>query len=392
MRITDIAVTPIAFPDPPLFNVWGVHGPRALRTVVELRTDRDLVGLAEGHGDGAVVRALEAARTWLIGEDPRNWRRMRARLQSSPQAFGILDVACLDAHGRAVGASVAELLGGSVRPRVEFSAYLFFKEPDPCWPEATTPDGMLAQATWFRETHGFRVLKLKGGVYQPRVEGEALRLMRDRWGRDVELRIDPNAGWSVETATRFLREHEDLDLEYLEDPTWGIEGMARVRQASRTPLSTNMCVIRPEDFPAAVRLGAVDVVLMDHHAGWGGLHGCLEMAATCQALNLGVSMHSNSHLGISLAAMTQLGSVIPNLIYAADTHYPWSPADIVNEPFHFKHGHLAVPSGPGLGVTLDRDKLAEYAELRRAHAEEARDDVEEQRAREPAYLPLRPKF
>jgi glucarate dehydratase len=71
-------------------------------------------------------------------------------------------------------------------------------------------------------------------------------------------------------------------------------------------------------------------------------------------------MHSNSHLGISLAAMVHLGAALPHLRYALDTHYPWQSDEIiVGGRLKFEEGSVKVPEGPGLGVELDRDALAE---------------------------------
>lgn len=70
-------------------------------------------------------------------------------------------------------------------------------------------------------------------------------------------------------------------------------------------------------------------------------------------------MHSNSHLGISLAAMVHLGAAIPNFKYALDTHYPWQSDEVITQGrFKFEDGSVAVPTEPGLGVTLDKTALA----------------------------------
>ncbi|MDB6126933.1 MAG: Glucarate dehydratase, partial [Verrucomicrobia bacterium] len=176
-------------------------------------------------------------------------------------------------------------------------------------------------------------------------------------GPSVPLRLDPNALWSVETAIKTGRELEGV-LEYLEDPTSGQEGMATVRNALKTPLATNMCTTSFAEFPGSVRLGSEDIILTDHHF-WGGLRASMELASHCRTFGRGVSMHSNNHAGISLAAMTHLGAAMPNLGYALDTHYPWQWEDvIVGGRLKIEDGSIALPKGPGLGVELDRDALA----------------------------------
>jgi glucarate dehydratase len=98
------------------------------------------------------------------------------------------------------------------------------------------------------------------------------------------------------------------------------------------------------------------VTLTDHHF-WGGFRPTLHLAQFCRDFGRGMSMHSNSHIGISLAAMTHIAAAVPNLTYACDTHYPWQREDILVEPLRFENGAVRVPDGPGLGIEIDRDKL-----------------------------------
>ena len=174
------------------------------------------------------------------------------------------------------------------------------------------------------------------------MEVATVKLMRERFGPRGGLRIDPNAAWSVETSIRVAEKLRDTDLEYLEDPTANIEGMAQVARHTPIPLSTNMCVTAFEHIPMAFRERAVQVVLGDHH-GWGGLTAFRHLGVICKTLGWGLSQHSNSHLGISFAAMIHAGAAIPNLIYASDTHYPWNAAsDVVRETdlFRFHDGTI----------------------------------------------------
>jgi glucarate dehydratase len=209
------------------------------------------------------------------------------------------------------------------------------------------------------------------------------------------LRIDPNAAWSVETSIRVAEKLRDSDLEYLEDPTHGIEGMSQVALHTPIPLSTNMCVTSFDHIAQAFRARAVQVVLGDHH-GWGGLTAYRHLGVICKTLGWGLSQHSNSHLGISFAAMIHAGAAIPNLIYASDTHYPWNAAsDIVNETdlFRFRDGCIDLWDRPGLGVTINEDKFAAAAAAyEQRGAALGRDDVAAMRERRPDWLPHIPKW
>jgi glucarate dehydratase len=381
--VQDTIITPIAFPDPPLLNVTGVHQPWALRSIIELRAG-GLVGLGESYGDEPHLALLHRAAAALIGLDPFDLADLHRRVAasigetdtadkhgltggSSPaktlaRVFAPFEVACLDLQGKLTERPVSDLLGGRHRDRVPFSAYLFYKwaahpgaEPDE-WGAALDPAGIVAQAQRMVDRYGFGSIKLKGGVFPPEEEIAAVRALREAFPNHP-LRIDPNCGWSVPTSIKVAEETEGL-LEYLEDPTEGIAGMAEVAAKAPMPLATNMCVIQFADIPEAFESHAVGIVLADHHY-WGGLRACAGLAAICQTWGVGLSMHSNSHLGISLAAMTHLAAATPNLTYAVDTHTPWQlGVDVVRAPLRFVDGAIEVPHGPGLGVDLDRDVLA----------------------------------
>jgi glucarate dehydratase len=391
-----MVVTPVACPDPPLLNHHGVHESSFLRAIVQLRTEDGLEGVGEGPGGGLYVQQLSAAARHVVGASPYHLEALRV-LIGRPNVFSTIEVACLDLLGKAVGRPVYDLLGGPARRRVPFSAYLFYKEAgDDEWGRAITPEELVRQAERFAELFGMTVFKLKGGVLEPDLEVQTVKLLRERFGPRAGLRIDPNAAWSVETSIRVAEKLRDTDLEYLEDPTANIEGMAQVARHTPIPLSTNMCVTEFEHIPMAFRERAVQVVLGDHH-GWGGLTAFRHLGVICKALGWGLSQHSNSHLGISFAAMIHAGAAIPNLIYASDTHYPWNAAsDVVRETdrFRFHDGAIEVWDAPGLGVTIDEDKLAaaHAAYERRGSAALARDDVGAMRERNPDWLPHMPKW
>jgi glucarate dehydratase len=392
MRITEMKLTPIAVPDPPLRNSWGIHEPVYMRVIIQLKTDNGLEGLGEAPGGGAMVASLEAARGHIIGMDPWQLEPLRVTLRNA-RLYSALEEACLDLMGKETGRPVCDLLGGKVRSRVPWAAYLFYKEDgDDEWGEVLTPEAMVELAQKWVDRWGFKCIKVKGGVLEPDDEVETMRQLRERFGPSMQLRIDPNAIWSVETSRRVAYKLRDVDLEYLEDPTAGITGMAEVAKATHTPLSTNMCVTAFDHIPEAFRCGAIQVILADHHV-WEGLTGCVRMARMCHALGWGVGQHSNSHLGITMAAMTHLAAAVPNLLYASDTHYPWNPDDIIKGPmFEIKDGYLDVPTGPGLGVELDEEKLAKYAEAYQKRRGHARDDVSAMRARYADWLPLKPRW
>ncbi|TDC77699.1 glucarate dehydratase family protein [Streptomyces hainanensis] len=419
-RIRDIRITPVAFRDPPLLNTVGVHEPFALRAIVEVTTDSGVYGLGESYGDAAHLDRLRAAAARLTGVDVWHVQEIARRIRdalaadagsgghgmsgmvtgtrTADRVLSPFEVACLDIQGKVLGRPVSDLLGGAVRDRVAYSAYLFYKwaghpdaEPD-SWGAALDPDQLVAQARRMIDDYGFTAIKLKGGVFPPDEEIAAVRALRAAFP-DHPLRIDPNGAWSVETSIRVGRELAGV-IEYLEDPTTEIDGMARVAREVPMPLATNMCVVAFDQVKPAVEQDAVQVILSDHHF-WGGLGRSRSLAAICDTFGLGLSMHSNSHLGISLAAMTHLAAATPNLTYACDTHWPWKdPEDDVVVPgtLVFEKGSLAVPTGPGLGVELDRDALARMHERYLACGLRERDDTGYYRRVHPGFDPTPPRW
>jgi glucarate dehydratase len=409
-RITRVVVTPIAFRDPPLLNSWGVHEPLALRSIVRLEAG-DVVAYGEGSGELEFLEALRTLAPLLTGMSPFEVNRLRRLVEATVPAsrpyvrevaFSILEVAFLDAQGRLTGTPVVDLLGGRARDRVPFSGYLFYKwsahrtpageelAPDE-WGAALDPAGLVAEATRMIDRYGFRSLKLKAGVFAPEVEAETMRALAAAFPGHP-LRIDPNGAWTVPTALNVARELDGV-LEYLEDPVLGVEAMAEVARQAPMPLATNMCVTRFDEIPRAVAAQPVSIVLVDHH-NWGGLRRSQELARVCETFGWGVSMHSNSHLGISLAAMTHLAAAVPHLSYACDTHYPWNAADDIVRPgaFAFQDGSVEVSDRPGLGVEVDEDALAALHEQYVASGRTARDDTRYARLVDPSYDPTLPRF
>jgi glucarate dehydratase len=105
------------------------------------------------------------------------------------------------------------------------------------------------------------------------------------------------------------------------------------------------------------------VILLDT-TFWGGIRPCVKAAGVCETFQQGIAVHSSGELGIQLATMLHLGAALPNLSFAADAHYHHLTGDVIKGgKMQYVDGKIAVPTGPGLGVDLDRDKLAEYAEL-----------------------------
>lgn len=374
MKIIDIRATPVSVPlAAPLRHANGCHWGRFVRTIIEVETDNGLIGLGEmGGGGESAVAAFNALKPYVLGYDPARLEEMRFRIANPTaslyndrtQMLAALEFACLDIMGQAWGVPVCDILGGRLRDHVPFASYLFFRYPSPAdgSGEVRTCDQLVAEALSLKATYGFTSHKLKGGVFPPEFELECYRAIADALPGD-RFRFDPNGVWSTEQAIWFGQHIEDLNNDYLEDPVFGMNGMRRARQKLRMPLATNTVVVNFEQLAANVLQPAVDVVLLDT-TFWGGIRPCIKAAAICETFQLGVAVHSSGELGIQLATMLHLGAVIPNLTFAADAHYHHLVDDVIKGgKTQYCHGAIPVPTTPGLGVKLDRDKVREYHEM-----------------------------
>lgn len=374
MKITDIRATPVTVPlEAPLRHANGCHWGRFVRTIVEVETDEGIVGLGEmGGGGESAVATFQGLKSYLVGHDPANLEAMRFLIanptaslyNNRTQILAALEFACLDILGQKWGVPVHQILGGKIRERVPFASYLFFRYANPRdgSGEVRTVDQLVNHALELKAKHGFFAHKLKGGVFSPEYELECYRAVAEALPGD-SFRFDPNGVWSTEQAIWFGQQIEDINNDYLEDPVFGLNGMRRTREKVRMPLATNTVVVGFEQLAANVLETAVDVILLDT-TFWGGIRPCVKAAGICEAFQLGVAVHSSGELGIQLATMLHLGAVVPNLAFAADAHYHQLVDDvIVGGKMEYCNGSIQVPTAPGLGVKLDRDRMAEYHEL-----------------------------
>lgn len=367
MKIIDLRARTVAIPlDSQLRHNTGVHPGYFLRTILELITDEGIVGLGE-VGGGDQRGAFEKIKPRIIGMDPFHLELIKLKVLrsiyylSNARIYAAIEMACMDIQGKVLNRPLCDLIGGKVRDAVPMIGYLFWRYDRPQGGDDTCAEDVAAHCRELHETLGIKAMKLKAGVMPPDEEARALELIRKDLGESFGLRIDPNGTWSVATAARIGRRLEPLNIEYFEDPAWGLEGNAAVRKQIRIPIATNMYPNKFDDLGPAIRLGAVDIILTDIHY-WEGPRGVKDLCAVCETFNLGVAMHSGAEFGIELAAMIHTASTIPRMTFAGDAHYHYLKDDIiVGGKMKYVDGAIAVPKGPGLGVQLDEEKMAKYA-------------------------------
>ncbi len=434
MKIKDLRVHSIAIADPPLRSSYGLHMPYALRTIIELESEDGIIGINETYGGEAPVAALLAIRSQLIGADvfritgllnPEMKYKQNGQdssqtylvpgenpLDETSRTYAAIEVACLDLIGKSIGIPVCDLIGGRVREKVPFSAYPFYKHAggggegddsrDDEYGEALSPESLVSQVKKMITRYGFSSVKFKAGVLDPELEVETVKLMYQEFGPGVPLRIDPNSAWTVETSVKVGKAlaRELSGGGYLEDPTAGIPGMSAVRKqlldmGIDVPLASNVAITSFSDIPPSVASDAVQIILCDHHY-WGGMRQVQHLAKLAQTFNIGLSMHSNSHLGVSLMAMAHVAAATPHLTYACDTHYPWqSEKDevVAGGRIPIRDGCVTIPEKPGLGVDLDYDQLERGKERYRNISYRKRDDAAEMRKHvDPSWERILPRW
>jgi glucarate dehydratase len=242
---------------------------------------------------------------------------------------------------------------------------------------ALTPDAVVRLAEAAQARYGFADFKLKGGVLAGEEEVAAVTALHERFP-DARITLDPNGGWLLADAVRLLGGKDDV-LAYAEDPC-GAEGgysgreiMAEFKRATGLRTATNMIATDWRQMSHAIRTNAVDIPLADPHF-W-TMSGSVRVAQMCHDFGLTWGSHSNNHFDVSLAMFTHVGAAAPGEITALDTHWIWQDGQGLTEsPLEIRDGAVAVPTAPGLGIRLDRDRVAAAHELYLEHGLGVRDD------------------
>ncbi|MCR9138722.1 MAG: mandelate racemase [Alphaproteobacteria bacterium] len=377
MSIADIRATTVAVPlEAPLRHGHGAHWGRFVRTIVEIIDDEGRSGFGEmGGGGQSAEQSVLALLPYLKGHDPLQLEQLRWKIMNPTaslynnrlQIHAAIEMACMDLAGKRLGVRACDLLGGAIREDIPFASYLFYRYFDENGTNGgeTYPDELVAHAQELKDRHGFRTHKLKGGHFAPDHDIEVMRALAQAFPED-RLRLDPNGVWSVEESIRVSHALETLNNDYLEDPTWGLEGMRRVRDRTRIPTATNQVVVNFEQLSQSILHDNVDVVLLDT-TFWGGLRQAHKAGIIMETFQYSAAVHSSGELGIQLASMLHLGAALPNLNFAADAHYHHLRDDVLlGGPMRYENGIIPLPKGPGLGIEVDRGKIEEFAENFRA--------------------------
>ena len=370
MRITGLRATPVAVPftQP---EAWA-FGERTgmVSVLLEVDTDEGLVGLGEAaaYPSADIIEAvLRTVEPLVVGESAFTIERIMKRInivgtwhhvQATSPAIAGVEMALWDLVGKASGQPVVNLFGGRVRDEVEYFYYLSRKAPEEMAKDAAT--GYQA---------GFRVFYLKACSADPRDDIERVEAVRGAIGDDAGIRVDANESWTPGAAIRILNDMARFGLELAEQPVTGrnLTEMTYLRSRLDVPLLANEASWTRWHHLEIIKQGAADVVSVDNQMD-GGLANLKTGAAMLEVAGLPVLKHSLGELGVATYAGAHLLASIPNAVYASQAYGSFLADDVVEgaSPLPYRNGCLTVPEGPGLGVTLDAERVGRYAEAYRS--------------------------
>ncbi|HIE52154.1 MAG TPA: hypothetical protein EYP85_10375 [Armatimonadetes bacterium] len=364
MRIAEVKTTAVRVPLREPVKWSGGTRETAPALIVELYTDEGQVGLGECVGPTIpVIQAIveEELRDLLRGADPLRTEFLVHKLEEhtvnwaeiARYAIAGLEMALLDLKGKVYGMPVVELLGGVYRREVEFMGYLFIEPPE-----------VNAQQAVEYVQQGFRELKVKVGRDLDE-DVARLRAIREAVGPKVKIRVDANMAWSVPTAIKTIRRLEPYGLQFVEQPVpwYDREGLAQVRAAVETPIAADESCTGLREALALIEKRACDVLVV-YVSEAGGLTKAQQIVRLADAVGMWCVLGTWAELGVGTIAGVHLVAASRNFPFANDTHYPLQADDVLPTRLTFVQGKLEVPRRPGLGVELDAEKVAYFAQLK----------------------------
>lgn len=334
--------------------------------LLKLTTDDGIVGWGEtcNSANAAVFdEALKTARPLVVGRDP--WQRRSIaqdfyrlaewdeREPTGNYVFAAVDQALWDICGKAVGQPLYRLLGGSMRPEVDYFYYL----------ERGTPDEVAHQGKAGR-ARGYDVFYLKVGI-DTRAEQEMLEALRAAVGPEARIRIDANGAWSVNQAVKILTDWDRrFGLDFCEDPVLlePPENMHEVKLRTPVALSANVVMQRQLDVLRIMRSRCADTLCFSPFFV-GTIDSFVALAQIAHLDGITVCKHTNGELGITAAAYHHVMMALPNAALGNQQTATMIAEDIIKESLPIATGpRWDAIEAPGLGITVDKDRVARFHE------------------------------
>lgn len=293
----------------------------------------------------------------LIGMDATNVHAVLAKIEPAVKGFldskAAIEMACVDLAARIAGLPVHAYLGGAVKDRLLFNAWIGILPPD----EA-------AKETLVWKQQGFRSAKIKvGGNIE--ADRDRVKAVREAVGPEFQLRIDANAGYDADTSIKLAKMVAPFKLQLFEQPVpdHDIAGMARVRREANAvglPIMADESVLDHASLIRIIKADAADLVKVKVMKQ-GGFLNTRRMIATAEAAGIRCVVGHGFGLGVNTMAEIMLAATSGNVIDGLECVGPLKTADdIVTRKLDISSGSLPLPGGPGLGVTLDDAKLEKY--------------------------------
>ncbi len=361
MKVTGVRATAVNIPftAPYVFSHGSVRS--LTKTIVEVDTDTGVTGIGE-VADGDRARDVEALGERVIGLDVRELSIAEQRclpgiryspwadVQGMRRAFGGIEMALWDARGRIEGVPLHLLLGGAVRKDIELSEYFGYRVPGVSEPGESTPEEIAEYCARMIDEYGSTNFEGKVATVGLDEEVEMVARVRAAIG-DRVLKLDANAGWTVQTAREAVRRLDEYVIHYYEDPVETYEEMSRLRNYTRANFSTH--VINLEE---AIRLKCPDTIVTNL-VELGGIRKTVECVKACELFGIGFRFHSGE-TGVASTAYLHVSAALEHVREPSQTLFRWYGDDVIEEGTPIpRNGTVPVPDGPGLGVTLDCDAL-----------------------------------
>ena len=322
--------------------------------LIRLETDTGLEGWGETPqvylGAPLTGREAEALRPTLVGLDPTAVMAVYSDLRfDHVYTQSAVEMALWDLAGKVYGLPLYRLLGGPYRREIELAACMGIQSYERA--------GELAR---LYVEMGFSTLKTKAGR-DPGEDLAMVRGVRDAVGDRLELRIDPNTGYSPEDCERLAKDLEPYRLQYLEQPMAEdlIDESARIRTRTTTPLALNESVTTLERVREILAKDAADYLLPDTYQ-CGGVWATKMVAEVAASAGVPCIVHCAHDLGPKTAAMLHLAASTPNFPLANDCTYYGLVEDVLTRPLDIRGGKMSVPEAPGLGIEVDPAKVRKY--------------------------------
>jgi L-alanine-DL-glutamate epimerase-like enolase superfamily enzyme len=341
-------------------SAWGDKDlPVADSLLVKVTTDQGLEGWGETFGFRAVASAKLAVDELLaplcLGRDATQIGPLMLEIQkqlhilgrSGPLFYGIsaIDIALWDIAGKAAGAPVHRLLGGSRSADLTCYASLL-RYSDPALVRANVRRAL---------DSGFRQLKLH------EIELPAIRAAREEAGPDVEIMLDVNCPWTLIEARAKAEELKEIRLKWLEEPIWppeNYDGLARLRRACGTPIAAGENSSTLMDFDRLLAAEAVDFI-QPSVAKMGGITELVKVFPIAAVRNVTVMPHC-FYDGPGLLAAIHVTAALGTAEAMIEWRYFDLEAQLYGGEFAPVNGRIAVPQRPGLGLDPDRNVIRDY--------------------------------